>query len=106
VKVQKELLTREQALYDTLLGHWRNSTGLVTPEHGVNNLDVDLDDNEDPSDPDYLLECSDYDVEPGPSRKKSKSSLRRTRNSYRTTLKQNQDINGNGMWYDHRRTNK
>jgi len=77
VKVQKELLTREQALYDTLLGHWRNSTGLVTPEHGVNTLDVDLDDNEDPADPDYLVDCSDYDVDPGPSRKKSKSSLRK-----------------------------
>jgi len=96
VTVQKKLLEREQTLYDTLLGHWKNTPKLAASGLSVNFSTGDIigddEDEENHSDPDYF---EGDDVSPGPSsRKKSKSSLRKQRKSAKSFPKQKVQTKG------------
>jgi len=99
VTVQKKLLDKEQHLYTVLLEHWMNTPKLAASGLSMNFSaevedcagDYEDENEENLSDPDYSVHD---DLEPGPSRKKSKSTLRRHRKSGRIVQKQNQTQNG------------
>jgi len=93
VAVQKKLLEREQTLYNTLLGQWKDtpklgsgSTGLTMNFSATDDYQDNYDEDEmNDSDPDYTE--GPY-FGPGPAPKKSKSMLRRQRKSGKTFPKQ------------------
>jgi len=106
VTVQKKLLDKEQSLYNTLLGHWMNTAELAATGLSVNfsaddvnvnknkkehlDIEVDVADDvdfvENQSDPDY---SAGDEIDRSPRRKKSQSSLRRQRQSARSTRNSN-----------------